>query len=121
MKPRHSHGVELDAYLVFTQPIANQEVQNPLESCHLEPYPENPSHTRAIRVFGDTDHQQALQVLRGLLENNSVRWLELGMRAYALMEGKREYRPWRSHKHLTREAFLALPTLEAEIRYHAPL
>ena len=120
MKPRFTHGTELDAYLVFTSPILNQAVQNPL-GCNLENYPENPTHTRAIRLYGDTNHQTALETLQALLETNSVRWLELGMRGYGLMEGKREYRPWRSHKHLTRADFLGLTKLEAEIRYHAPL
>ena len=119
MKPRFSHGTELDAYLVFTVPIPNHEVQNPL-GCKLELYPANPTHTRAIRLYGDTNHQTALETLQALLENKTARWLELGMRGYGLMEGKREYRPWRSHQHLTREAFLALKKLEAEIRYHAP-
>jgi hypothetical protein len=120
MKPRFTHGTELDAYLVFTVPIPNHEVHNPL-GCSLEPYPENLTQTRAIRLYGDTNHQFALETLQGLLENKTVRWLELGMRGYGLMEGKREYRPWRKHQHLTREAFLALGKLEAEIRYHAPL
>ena len=120
MKPRFTHGTELDAYLVFSIPIPNAEVINPLE-CSLLVYPENTTHTRAIRLYGDTKHQIALETLQALLENKTVRWLELGMRGYGLMEGKREYRPWRSHKHLTREAFLDLSKLEAEIRYHAPL
>lgn len=121
MKPRNSHGTELDAYLVFTQPLENSQVQNPLPDCQIELYPENLTHTRAIRVYGDSDHQHALTTLRALLENQSVRWLELGMRGYGLMEKKREYRPWRRHLHLTRAAFLELPILEAEVRYHAPL
>ncbi len=121
MKPRFTHGTELDAYLVFVQPIATNTILNPLEPCKLELYPHDQTHTRAIRIYGDTDHQNALETLQALLENKTVRWLELGMRGYGLMEGKREYRPWRSHKHLTREAFLALSRLEAEVRYHAPL
>jgi hypothetical protein len=121
MKPRFSHGSELDAYLVFNTPIRNELVQNPILECSLEMYPENQTHTRAIRVYGDTNHQIALETLQALLRENTMRWLELGMRGYAMMEKKREYRPWRSHKHLTRDAFLALVKLEPEIRYHAPV
>ncbi len=121
MKPRFSHGSELDAYLVFATPQPNNSVQNPILDCSLELYPENQTHTRAIRVYGDTNHQIALEALQALLSQNSVRWLELGMRGYAMMEKKREYRPWRSHQHLTRAAFLALTKLEPEIRYHAPV
>ena len=121
MKPRFTHGTELDAYLVFSTPILTEQVQNPITTCKLEYYPQDSTHTRGIRIYGDADHQTALETLQRLLENDSVRWVELGMRGYAHMEGKREYRPWRKHLHLTREAFLGLTRLEAEIRYHAPL
>ncbi len=121
MKPRFTHGTELDAYLVFQEPIDTNAVLNPLEPCKIELYPQNQTQTRAIRLYGDIDHQHALKTLQALLENKTVRWLELGMRGYAHMEGKREYRPWRSHKHQTREVFLALLQLEAEVRYHAPI
>ncbi len=121
MKPRFTHGTELDAYLVFTQPQLVNSIKNPIPDCNLEHYPENPSHTRAIRIYGDTAHQNALETLQTLLENNTIRWVELGMRGYAMMEGKREYRPWRKNIHLTRAAFLALTVVEAETRYHAPL
>jgi hypothetical protein len=119
MKPRHSHGASLEAYLVFSTP--QQKVINPILGCQIETYPENPTHTRAIRVYGDVEAGIALQTLRDLLLTGQVRWLELGMRGYALMEGKREYRPWRSNKHLTQEALLQLTSLEPEVRYHAPV
>jgi hypothetical protein len=120
-KPRHSHGASLEAYLVFASPLPNHEVHNPLPTCQIESYPDSPTHTRAVRLHGDVPAQVALDVLRGLLEQRQVRWLELGMRAYALMEGKREYRPWRANKHLSREALLDLAWLEPEVRYHAPV
>lgn len=121
MKPRHSHGASLEAYLVFSSPLPNSELHNPLAGCQLEIYPDSPTHIRAVRIFGDTDPQTALEVLRDLLQSGAVRWLELGMRGYALMEGKREYRPWRSNKHLSLQAMLALSHLEPEVRYHAPI
>jgi hypothetical protein len=120
-KPRHSHGAALEAYLVFASPLPNGDVQNPLPTCHIDVFPENQTHTRALRIYGDVQAADALEVLRGLLLSGQVRWLELGMRGYALMEGKREYRPWRSNKHLTEEALLALARLEPEVRYHAPV
>jgi hypothetical protein len=119
MKPKHSHGASLEAYLVFSTP--QLEVINPIQGCQIEMYPENPTHTRAIRLYGDVEAGSALETLRGLLLGGQVRWLELGMRGYALMEGKREYRPWRSNKHLSQEALLQLSNLEPEVRYHAPI
>jgi hypothetical protein len=120
-KPRHSHGTSLEAYLVFASPLPSHEVKNPLPNCQLEAYPESPTHIRALRLYGDVSAQVALEVLRGLLETGQVRWLELGMRAYALMEGKREYRPWRANKHLSSVELQGLSSLEPEVRYHAPL
>jgi hypothetical protein len=120
-KPRHSHGASLEAYLVFAVPIPSHQVQNPLPDCQVEIYPDSSTHTRAMRLYGDVSSQTALVVLRDLLDSGQVRWLELGMRGYALMEGKREYRPWRANKHLSRATFLELAHLELEVRYHAPI
>jgi hypothetical protein len=119
MKPRYSQGASLEAYLVFSTP--QLEVTNPIQGCQIERYPENPTHTRAIRVFGDVEAGVALTALRGLLLSGHVRWLEIGMRGYGLMEGKREYRPWRANKHLSLETLTQLAVLEPEVRYHAPV
>jgi hypothetical protein len=118
MKLRNAHGYELEAYFVFTNPV--QTVQAPLEGLKLETYPTEHGLFRAARVTGDANGEIALEVLRTELLNGTVRWLELGLRGYALMEGKREYRPWRRNAHLGLEALRNLETLEPEVRYHAP-
>jgi hypothetical protein len=120
-KPRHSHGASLEAYVVFASPLPSDTVTNPLPACQVEIYPDSPTHARAMRVYGDVQAVVALGVLRDLLHSGQVRWLELGMRGYALMEGKREYRPWRANKHLSRADLMGLASLEPEVRYHAPV
>ncbi len=119
MTKRFAQGYELEAYLVFSQPLPLDGVVNPLPTLKLEVYPLDETRGRAIRLSGDIDGARALEVLRGLL-GNGVRWLEVGLRGYGLMEGKREYRPWRRNAHLSLEALMALSALEPEVRYHAP-
>jgi hypothetical protein len=116
---RHAHGAAFDAYLVFSDPPEGFE--SPLPGASLELYPHADGRVRAARLSGDIPAQVGLETLRALLERGEVRWLELGLRAYALMEGKREYRPWRKNVHLSLEALRDLHTLEPEVRYHAPV
>jgi hypothetical protein len=119
MTKRFAQGYELEAYLVFSQPLPLDAVVNPLPALKLEVYPLDETHARAIRLSGDIDEAQVLSGLRGLLGDN-VRWLEVGWRGYGLIDGKREYRPWRRNAHLGFEVFMALETLEPEVRYHTP-
>jgi hypothetical protein len=119
MKPRHAHGYELEAYFVFSQPVPS--VENPLKNLKLEAYPNDDTSFRAARLTGDADPDAALETLRALLLSGTVRWLELGLRGYSFMDGKREYRPWRSNAHLSLDALLELTHLEPEMRYHAPV
>ena len=118
MKLRNAHGTELEVYVVYTQPVATATLQ--LEGLSIEFYPTDDGQFRAARGTGDVDGNLALETLRALLLSGEIRWLELGLRGYSLMEKKREYRPWRKNTHLTLETFVHLTTLEPEVRYHAP-
>ncbi len=118
MKLRNAHGTELELYIVYTQPVAVATLQ--LEGLNLEHYPTPDGLIRAARGTGDVAGNLALETLRAMLLSGQIRWLELGLRGYSLMEGKREFRPWRKNAHLTLETFSALTTLEPEVRYHAP-
>lgn len=119
VKLRNAHGTELEVYIVYTQPVALAELQ--LEGLKLEYYPTPDGLIRAARGTGDVDANDALETLRVMLLTSEIRWLELGLRGYSLMEKKREYRPWRKNAHLTLEAFTSLTALEPEVRYHAPI
>ena len=119
MKLRNAHGTELEVYIVYTQPVAVATLQ--LEGLKLEGYPTEDGRIRAARGTGDVDASAALETLRAMLLSGEIRWLELGLRGYSLMEKRREYRPWRKNAHLTLEAFSALIVLEPEVRYHAPI
>ena len=119
VKLRNAHGTELEVYIVYTQPVATATLQ--LEGLRLDQYPNPDGLIRAARGTGDVDGNAALGLLRAMLLAGEIRWLELGLRGYSLMEKKREYRPWRKNAHLTPEAFSALVTLEPEVRYHAPI
>lgn len=117
---RNAHGTELEVYFVFTQPIATAKTLQ-LEGLRLEHYPMPDGLIRAARGTGDVQGDVALNALRAMLLNGDIRWLELGLRGYSLMEKKREYRPWRKNAHLTLAAFKSLLALEPEIRYHTPI
>jgi hypothetical protein len=119
VKPRHAHGSQLESYFVYRVPVHAVEVA--LEGARLEVYRNDDGTVRAAHLNGDVDPARALTVLRAMLERGEVRWLELGLRAYALMEGKREYRPWRRNAHLSLAALGALERLEPEVHYHAPV
>jgi hypothetical protein len=119
MTKRFAQGYELEAYLVFTEAVPNEAVTNPVPGSTLEVYPLDEARVRAIRISGDVDGMQALESMRSLL-GRSVRWLEVGLRGYGLIDGKREYRPWRRNAHLSLEALMVLEKLEPEVRYHAP-
>lgn len=119
MNLRNAHGTELELYIVYTQPAVAATMQ--LEGLKLEHYPTPDGLIRAARGTGDVDGNDALEALRAMLLSGQIRWLELGLRGYSLMEKKREYRPWRKNAHLTIEAFTALTVLEPEVRYHAPI
>ena len=119
MKLRNAHGTELEIYIVYTQPVATATLQ--LEGLRLDQYPNPDGLIRAARGTGDVSGDAALGLLRAMLLGGEIRWLELGLRGYSLMEKKREYRPWRKNAHLTLAALTALVTLEPEVRYHAPI
>ncbi len=121
MKPRHAQGSELEVYFVYSQPIPSESVVAPLPGMRLEAFPHDDQTVRSVRCTGDADPPEALKALRGWLASGQIRWLELGLRGYGLIDGKREYRPWRKNAHLSLAQLLALETLEPEIRYHAPI
>ena len=116
---RNAHGTELEVYIVYTQPVAASPLR--LEGLNFEHYPNPDGLIRAARGTGDASGDQALVTLRSMLLSGEIRWLELGLRGYSLMEKKREYRPWRKNAHLTLQAFTTLTALEPEVRYHAPI
>ncbi len=119
MKLRNAHGTELELYIVYTQPVASAALQ--LEGLKFETYPTPDGLIRAARGTGDVAGSVALETLRAMLLSGEIRWLELGLRGYSLMEKKREYRPWRKNAHLSLEQFTDLTALEPEVRYHAPI
>jgi hypothetical protein len=115
---------ELEAYIVFTEPLTVERVEavlNELSELIPELYPtETPGLIRSARLSGDTDVQAVLNALRERLVNNELRWLEIGLRGYGLIKGKREYKPWRRNAYLNQENFKKLEKLEPEVRYHTP-
>jgi hypothetical protein len=118
-----SRGVELDAFIVFFEPLEVGLAKRLLEfdASTLELFPlENSSLIRAARVMGDTDLKFALESVRAHLLENRARWIEIGARGYAIIDGKREYRPWRKNAYLTLEKLSLLEKLEPEVKYHAP-
>ena len=119
-KPSH----ELEVYAVFTSPLEQERIGGffaDLGNLKLEVYPdEQPGRVRAVRLSGDIAPEVALVFLRNQLEGGRLRWLELGLRGYAVIKGKREYRPWRKNAYLGLEQFRTLQTLEGEVRYHTP-
>jgi hypothetical protein len=119
MKLRNAHGAELEAYFVFS--VSPQLEIPSVEGVKLEVYPNEDGSLRAARISGDADGKETLERLRARLLSGELRWLEIGLRGYSLMEGKREYRPWRKNAHLSLEDFAKLETLEPEVRYHAPV
>ena len=119
VKLRNAHGTELEVYIVYTQPVVSAMLN--LDGLRLEEYPNPDGLIRAARGTGDVGGDEALGLLRAMLLSGEIRWLELGLRGYSLMEKKREYRPWRKNAHLTLETFTTLTALEPEVRYHAPI
>ena len=119
MKLRNAHGAELEAFFVFS--VSPQMEIPSLDGVKLEVYPNDDGSLRAARITGDADGQEALERLRTRLLSGELRWLEIGLRGYSLMEGKREYRPWLRNAHLSLEEFTKLAVLEPEVRYHAPV
>ena len=118
-----SRGVELDAFIVFFEPLEVGLAKRLLEfeALTLELYPlENSNLIRAARVTGDTDLKLALEKTRAHLLEGRARWIEIGARGFAVIDGKREYRPWRKNGYLTLEKFSVLEKLEPEVKYHAP-
>jgi hypothetical protein len=115
---------ELEAYFVFTEPLPIEHAQavlNELGELTPEFYPtETPGLIRAARASGDADAHTVLHTLHERLANAELRWLEIGLRGYGLIGGKREYKPWRRNAYLNRETFEKLEQLEPEVRYHAP-
>ena len=116
---RNAHGTELEVYIVYTTPAAIATLR--LEGLRVEDYPTPDGLIRAVRGTGDVGGDIALGIVRAMLLSGEIRWLELGLRGYSLMEKKREYRPWRKNAHLTLAALTALTALEPEVRYHAPI
>jgi hypothetical protein len=115
---------ELEVYAVFSSPLEQERIEGffaDLGGLKLEAYPdEQPGRVRAVRLSGDVAPERALVFLRDQLEGGRLRWLELGLRGYGVIKGKREYRPWRKNAYLALEQFRALQALEGEIRYHIP-
>ncbi len=121
------HGMkdhELEAYIVFTEPLEVKRVQRALDAFNgltHELYPsETPDFIRAARLSGDQDAKTVLDALRTRLMGNQLRWLEIGLRGYGIIKGKREYKPWRRNAYLSLELLESLERLEPEVRYHAP-
>ncbi len=115
--------MELDAFIVFFEPLELGLAKRLLEfeASTLELFPlENSPLIRAARVMGDTDLKFALESVRAHLLEQRARWIEIGARGYAIIDGKREYRPWRKNAYLTLEKFSLLEKLEPEVKYHAP-
>lgn len=121
------HGMkdlELESYIVFAEPLEMEGVRAVLDElgdmAH-ELYPtEMPDLIRAVRVTGDQEAGMVLEILRARLVENELRWLEIGLRGYGLIKGKREYKPWRRNAYLNLEAFKNLQKFEPEVRYHTP-
>jgi hypothetical protein len=115
---------ELEAYIVFTQPLEIGRVRDALEAFNElthELYPsETPDFIRAARLSGDQDAKTVLDALRERLTGKELRWLEIGLRGYGIIKGKREYKPWRRNAYLSLELLERLERLEPEVRYHAP-
>ncbi len=115
---------ELEAYIVFTEPLPIERAEavlNELGDLKPEFYPtETPGLIRAARMSGDADALAVLHALRVKLMANELRWLEIGLRGYGLIKGKREYKPWRRNAYLNQESFTELKNLEPEVRYHTP-
>ena len=121
------HGMkdhELEAYIVFTEPLEVERAQRVLEAFNQlthELYPsETPAFIRAARLSGDQDAKTVLDALRAQLTGSQLRWLEIGLRGYGIIKGKREYKPWRRNAYLSLESLEALERLEPEVHYHAP-
>jgi hypothetical protein len=119
-------NLRLEAYGVFTEPADDatriqliSPLPKNLERMTIHPA-ENPRLTRAIALQSDTDFDEILGVLRWALESGLLRWLEIGLHGYGLIDGKAEYRPWRRNRYLGLAQFVALGQLEPEVRYHAP-
>jgi hypothetical protein len=118
-----SRGVELDAFIVFFEPLELGLAKRLLEfeASTLELFPlEHSPLIRAARVMGDTDLKLALESVRAHLLEHRARWIEIGARGYAIIDGRREYRPWRKNAYLTLEKLSLLEKLEPEVKYHAP-
>lgn len=115
---------ELEAYIVFAEPLELERAEAVLDEfgdLRREFYPaETPALIRAARLSGDADAKTVLNALRLKLTGSELRWLEIGLRGYGLIKGKREYKPWRRNAYLNLEAFERLERLEPEVRYHAP-
>ncbi len=115
--------MELDAFIVFFEPLEIGLAKRLLEfdASTLELFPlENSSLIRAARVMGDTDLKVALENIRAHLTEDRAKWIEIGARGYAVIDGKREYRPWRKNAYLSLEKLQTLEKLEHEVKYHAP-
>lgn len=118
------YPLELDAYIVYTRSVRRDELERlatGLAGLRLEAFADDGTDLyRAARLSGPTDAAAALAALKLGVAASTFRWLELGLRAYALIDGRREYRPWRRNRYLDRESMAALGQLEPEVRYHAP-
>lgn len=115
---------ELEAYIVFAKALEVERAEamlNELDGLARELYPaEAPDSIRAARLSGDANAETVFTALRSRLVTNELRWLEIGLRGYGLIKGKREYKPWRRNAYLSLEAFGKLEKLEPEVRYHGP-
>ena len=129
-RARHAHGVELEVYFVLAEDHASETAVTSLlerlklgqtdtgRDARIEVYRREAAPPHAARLTLDADPGHALAALRDHLP--TLRWLEVGLRAYGVIEGKREPRPWRRNAYLSLEQFRALEALEPEVRYHAP-
>ncbi len=115
--------MELDAFIVFFEPLELGLAKRLLEfeASTLELFPlENSSLIRAARVTGDTDLKLALEQTRAHLTQGRAKWIEIGARGFAVIDNRREYRPWRKNAYLSLEKLNILEKLEPEVKYHAP-
>lgn len=117
---RAVNAVELEVYAVFADPVSPAEAEAALPGLEVERYRDEAGRVRAVRFAGDAEPGAVLPLLKAGLAAGRLRWLEFGLRGYAVIEGKRERRPWRRNAYLGFAGLEALEALEPGVRYHGP-
>jgi hypothetical protein len=120
-------NLRLEAYAVFTTPADDatrkaflKQLPTDLVRITIHPESSNPILTRAMALQSDTHFTELQKLFSEALRSRQLRWLEIGLHGYGLIDGKAEYRPWLRNRYLNLEQFLKLVSLEPEVRYHAP-